>query len=383
MSLDIRIARWVVAIFCMLALVYMMLGGYKLWKWNAYWFPSYLQQQIFSENNSAEIEHLMFVVVDHYEPGFDKEEAIQANEEWLREYKKAVKGKYDSYGNRFVYNWFYPFDQKNDQVLQRLQSEVNQGAGEIELHWHKPCLTKDEYQQQLNKAVDWFNQLGAFKANNIVKVKSQQSDQQSRFVFIAGNWDLDNGRGTHCGIDNEISQLVKAGGYMDMTYSTLGSPAQPHNMINQLYYVEDTDEAKSYEQGIRVKVGKVAPESPFLMFQGPLSFHWDLSFEYGALESYALPSLKRIKYWLDSHIHVADKPEWSFVKLYSHGIQSPDIVKHHLGPMLDQLKTETEGRGIKLHYVSAREAYNIVRAAEAGLTGDPEQYRDYIHGSPI
>lgn len=119
------------------------------------------------------------------------------------------------------------------------------------------------------------------------------------------------------------------------------------------------------------------------MFQGPLSFHWDLSFEYGALESYALPSLKRIKRWIDSHIHVEGKPQWSFVKLYSHGIQSPDIVKHHLGPMLDQLKGEAEQRNIKLHYVSAREAYNIVRAAEAGLEGDPEQYRDYIYAPPV
>lgn len=381
MSLDIRIARWVVTIFFISALIYLMFAGYKLWKWNAYWFPSYLQQQLFSESNSDDIEHLMFIVVDHYEPGFEHDEAVQANEEWLDEYKKSVNGKVDSYGNRFVYNWFYPFDQRNDQVLQRLQREVQQGAGEVEFHWHKPCLTKQEYQQQLGEAVSWFNQLGAFKAKK--DVDSKEISTKPRFAFIAGNWDLDNGRGTGCGIDDEISQLVKAGGYMDMTYSTLGSPAQPKNMINQLYYVEDTDKARSYEKGIRVAVGNKAPDDPFLMFQGPLSFHWDLSFEYGALESYALPSLKRIKHWLDSHIHVEHKPEWSFVKLYSHGIQSPDIVKHHLGPMLDQLKIETESRGIKLHYVSAREAYNIVRAAEAGLTGDPEQYRDYIHASPI
>jgi hypothetical protein len=118
------------------------------------------------------------------------------------------------------------------------------------------------------------------------------------------------------------------------------------------------------------------------MFQGPISFHWDVSFEYGALESYAIPSLKRIKRWLDSHIHVENTPEWSFVKLNSHGIQSPQIVQQYLDPMLDHLKQETESRGIKLHYVTAREAYNIVRAAEAGLEGDPEQYRDFIHSAP-
>ena len=86
---------------------------------------------------------------------------------------------------------------------------------------------------------------------------------------------------------------------------------------------------------------------------------------------------------IDSHIHVENKPDWSFVKLYSHGIQSPELVTHHLGPMLDELKAETTKRNIKLHYVSAREAYNIVRAAQAGMTGDPEAYRDYIYKAPL
>ncbi len=378
MSHHLSIRKWVFLFvflpIILLLFAYLTFAGYRLIKWNAYWFPTYVQQAFNSTTSSHEIKHLMFVVADHYEPGFESDIAIKANEAWLDDYRKAVAGKSDSYGNRFVYNWFYPFDQRNDAVLERLQVEVQLGGGELEFHWHKPCLTAQEYSLELSEAVSWFQSVGAFQAHD-------KSDP--RFAFIAGNWDLDNGRGTGCGVDDEIGQLVNAGGYMDMTYSTLGSPAQPRNMINQLYYVEDTYEAKSYEQGTRVRVGGETPQDPFLMFQGPLSFHWDLSFEYGALESYALPSLKRIQRWIESHIHVQGKPEWSFVKLYSHGIQSPDIAQLHLGPMLDQLKTEVEGRGIKLHYVSAREAYNIVRAAEAGLSGDPEQYRDYIYAAPV
>lgn len=377
MNISTRFLKWALIFIIATTLMYLVLAGYKLVKWNAYWFPTYIQQQIGSTNSSNQIEHLMFVVADHYEPGFIEEEAVIENEKWLADYAKAVEGKRDSYGNRFVYNWFYPFDQRNDRVLKRLQQEVKQGSGEIEFHWHKPCLTAAEYQVQLTEAVSWFKEFGAFQGG-----AERGDDNATRFSFIAGNWDLDNGRGTGCGINDEISQLTKAGGYMDMTYSTLGSPAQPKDMINQIYYVKDTPEARSYKQGHRIKVGEVTPETPFMMFQGPLSFHWDLTFEYGALESYALPSLKRIKRWIDSHIHVENKPQWSFVKLYSHGIQSPDIVKHHLGPMLDALKTETTARNIKLHYVSAREAYNIVRAAEAGMEGDPELYRDFIYGAP-
>ena len=36
-----------------------------------------------------------------------------------------------------------------------------------------------------------------------------------------------------------------------------------------------------------------------------------------------------------------------------------------------------DGRQFKLHYVTAREAYNIAKAAEHGLDGDPSRYRDF------
>jgi hypothetical protein len=41
-----------------------------------------------------------------------------------------------------------------------------------------------------------------------------------------------------------------------------------------------------------------------------------------------------------------------------------------------------DGRDWKLHYVSAREMYNIAKAAEAGLQGDPGQYRDHVVPRP-
>ena len=43
-------------------------------------------------------------------------------------------------------------------------------------------------------------------------------------------------------------------------------------------------------------------------------------------------------------------------------------------------KRYKDGSAWRLHYVTAREAYNIVKAAEAGMTGDPHAYRDYVVG---
>jgi len=73
-----------------------------------------------------------------------------------------------------------------------------------------------------------------------------------------------------------------------------------------------------------------------------------------------------------------------FVKVYSHGIQSAHaIVDEHLDKMLTTLERYCKETGITLHYMSAREAYNVVKAAEAGRTGDPETYRDYLLPKPL
>lgn len=36
-----------------------------------------------------------------------------------------------------------------------------------------------------------------------------------------------------------------------------------------------------------------------------------------------------------------------------------------------------DGKRYVLHYVSAREMYNIIKAAEAGKAGNPAAYRDF------
>jgi len=41
-----------------------------------------------------------------------------------------------------------------------------------------------------------------------------------------------------------------------------------------------------------------------------------------------------------------------------------------------------DGKDYALHYVTAREMYNIAKAAEAGMTGNPHQYRDFELAPP-
>lgn len=50
--------------------------------------------------------------------------------------------------------------------------------------------------------------------------------------------------------------------------------------------------------------------------------------------------------------------------------------------MLSHLDEEVDARSAKLHFMTAREAYNVVKAAEAGLSGNPEEYRDFVIDKP-
>ena len=53
---------------------------------------------------------------------------------------------------------------------------------------------------------------------------------------------------------------------------------------------------------------------------------------------------------------------------------------HDMHSYLEQ--TYNDGRRYVLHYVTARETYNIIKAAEAGKTGNPNDWRDFVLAPP-
>ena len=58
-----------------------------------------------------------------------------------------------------------------------------------------------------------------------------------------------------------------------------------------------------------------------------------------------------------------------------------------LGKPMDNMfsyleRAYNDGKKYQLHYVTSREAYNIVKAAEAGKSGNPNAYRDFLLPRP-
>jgi hypothetical protein len=370
----IRLATWryllCVVLLCLVS-VYLVKVSYSIIHWKAYiWLPSYLTASL-EVRPDARPEHLIFVMVDHYEPG-SGDAGVKLHEKWTKAFLPIASGHHDSYGNRFKYNWFYPYDQKNDRVLASLASLAYEGLGEIELHWHHPHANNETFERMLESALPWFHQYGA--------LISSAKDQAAQFAFIHGNWRLDNSM-PQCGVTRELDILRKHGCYADLTFSTIGTNSQP-SKVNAIYYALDSDGSKSYDTGIDVAVGRKQSDA-LMMIEGPIKIEWNGHINYGAVESYALPTARAIDQWIDANVHVRGRPEWVFVKVYTHGCQSLDIVEDgHLDSMLSDLSAACDHRRVKVHYMTARECYNVIRAAEDGRSGDPEEFRDYLLPKP-
>jgi len=103
--------------------------------------------------------------------------------------------------------------------------------------------------------------------------------------------------------------------------------------------------------------------------------------EDGALaQNYPL-SMNRLQRWRSAGIGVKNRPEWVFIKLYSHGFFEWDqdlmIGEQMKRFMLDVMEFGDRTGEYKVHFASAREAFNMVAAAVDGKEGSPTLYRDY------
>ena len=89
----------------------------------------------------------------------------------------------------------------------------------------------------------------------------------------------------------------------------------------------------------------------------------------------------KVNIWENANICVEGKPEWKFIKIFTHGAleKNHDAVfgknaKLLFNQIIQKYKNNNK---YLLHFVTAREMYNIIKAAEHGCTDDPNVYRDY------
>ena len=111
-----------------------------------------------------------------------------------------------------------------------------------------------------------------------------------------------------------------------------------------------------------------------------------LRIENGAVTADDPATASRVHSWAGQNIVVDGRPDWVFVKVYTPGApdkQAASLLSDHGRSMHRALREHyNDGRSWKLHYVTAREMYNVAKAALAGKSGDPNDYRDFELSPP-
>lgn len=350
------------------------------------WLPEYIKNSLkagFHNIKNKGPIHIMFLFVDHFEPhtlnANKQEEELRMNY-WVENYPKVAKTHKDSDGKYPKHTWFYPFDRMDVNNLKALSQLCYDDYGEIELHLHHQNDTSEALEKKLNKAKQEYSKLGI--------LITAEKDTKKVFGFVHGDWGLDNSLGDGlCGVNNELEVLNRTNCYADFTFPS-PTKAQPRKM-NCIYYAKDDPlNPKSYDNGIDVEVDK-NPSGDLMLIQGPLGINWRnwKNIFYPAIEAASIsknnpPAKSRVDFWANTSIHVKNKPDWVFIKVHCHGGITEDLTTL-LGEPVDKMFTYMEekyndGRNYLLHYVTAREAYNIIKAAEEAKDGNPDNYRDYI-----
>ena len=327
-------------------------------------------------------KHLLVAVCDHYEPlwGDASEERGTARvQRWLTRYPQLVQGLRDADGRPPRHSFFFPGEQYRPEYLDALAQLAKAGLGEVEVHLHHDGDDATKLTRDLE---------GYLKAYADHGHLSRDRDGRLRYAFIHGNWCLANSRrdGRWCGVDSELDVLFRTGCYADFTFPSAPDETQP-NIVNQIYWpTGDLTRRGAHEAGETARVGSVKDDR-ILMIQGPLAFarrerKFGLRIDSAALTAKDPGTRKRLQTWIAQGVHVAGRPEWVFVKLHTHGAPD-DQAESLLGPAgraMHEILTQeyNDGKRFVLHYVTAREMFNIARAAMAGLSGDPNAYRDYL-----
>ena len=213
--------------------------------------------------------------------------------------------------------------------------------------------------------------------------------EQLFYGFIHGNWALDNSRpdGRCCGVNNELEILRETGCYADFTLPSAPDPTQTRT-INSIYYaVDDPIRPKSHDRGIPVGSGLV-PSNALMMYSGTTGSRLE-----APQVGYDPSNRERLH---PGESAGDDRSSGRLAQGWRTGAHTPRLVfrqaphprRARVEPAsparlsrcsLSSNLAQRAGRtpSFRFHYVTAREMFNLVRAAENDWQGPVSSARDY------
>ena len=329
------------------------------------WFPAYLRNRAAHLTAGGKPKRLYVALTDHYEPmgGSVSLEVGRARvgaweDRWPNIAADAPK---DSAGNAPCFTAFYPQEEYEPELLERLAALTRTGTMDVEVHLHHDNDT----------AAIFYDKVRTFTAQ-LRNEHGLLHDHNGRtmFGFIHGNWALDNSRddGRWCGVTGELQLLRDLGCYADFTMPSVPSRTQSR-IINQIYWTTgDPKKPRGFDHGVQATVG-CGKQGDLLMINGPLGIRYRERLiprlETGELSVYDPPTPYRVQRWISLAPRLGDA---IFLKLYGHSAREDNAgsllgingTPGKLAPMFQWIHEAAREQNLELHWVSAFEMFRAV-----------------------
>jgi hypothetical protein len=349
------------------------------------WLGAFVKQEVKRFTGPARRAPIdvLLCIADHFEPAPGREGG-RAVDEWINEYPHRFRDFRDCDGRGPRHTFFYPIDEYQEHHVDALAGLCSLGHGEVELHLHHDNDTAENLEATLRRwtclLVSRHGLLGRWR------------DGRPAYGFVHGNWALNNSRpdGRFCGVCDELSVLARTGCYADFTLPSAPSPTQT-KIINSIYYARSHPGQKCqkpHDTGVPVGSGE-APDGGLMLIQGPLRLYRQglaPRVENACIQASQPPTMERLDRWLKCRVGVAGRPDLVFIKLHTHGAKAANrqvllgdaMIDFHRG-LSERAASDSSFR---YHYVTAREMYNLAKAAEAGTSASVADVLDFAISPP-
>lgn len=342
--------------------------------------------------------HLIFIIANHFEPAYNvepneygglgiplswDEQAVRL-ERWCKQARAIGTAVTDHDGTPLRHTNFYPAEQYHAGLLDQLAELQADGFGEAEIHLHHGIEAPDT-PENTRRALVEFRDTMAEKHKLLSRFKDSDLP---RYAFVHGNWALANSNhNRYCGVDSEMQILAETGCYADLTLPSAPDRSQV-SRINALYQCGlPMDQPAPHRCGPDIKTGDQL-NLPIIL-GGPLIVDFSRRrygipiprLDTGVLSQKYPLNVDRLDRWRSAAISVRGRPDWVFVKLYCHGFFPEDesvVIGEDLRKFFADVIELGERTGqFRVHFATAREAFNMVQAAVEGYDNQPGQYRDF------
>lgn len=366
---------------------------YNKLKWSLPWLARYpiVRLNNFLQSKTDKPKSLIFTIANHFEPAWsdngllDLDAQKRALDDYYKLARKTGEAIRDTDGTKFCHTNFYPAEQYDRDILEKMAEMQAESLGEVEIHLHHG-IEKPDTAENTRRILTEFRDILAEEHKCLSRFDGKG---KPKYAFVHGNLALANSAdGKFCGVDEEMQILQETGCYVDMTMPSAPDITQVP-MINQIYECGlPLTEKIPHRKGKAISVGSKITKLP-LIFTGPLVLNWTrringLPFprlDEGSLSESQPRDLARLNRWISADIIVQGCPEWIFIKLYCHGFFTYDqsaCIGEKARKFFSEIIESGEKTGdYKVYFASAREAFNMVSAAVDGKKGNPGKYRNY------